>query len=82
MFPGQTGVLANGAPAMPQSTGGVSTVRRSVTSMVDTGGTTAAASPTPSSPSKPGTYLYESGTDPETQVRMGLFGALIVRPPR
>ena len=29
---------------------------------------------------KPGTYLYESGTDPETQVRMGLFGALIVRP--
>ena len=27
-----------------------------------------------------GTFLYESGTDPETQVRMGLFGALIVRP--
>jgi FtsP/CotA-like multicopper oxidase with cupredoxin domain len=27
-----------------------------------------------------GTYLYEAGTDPETQVRMGLFGALIVRP--
>ena len=29
---------------------------------------------------QPGTYLYESGTDPETQVRMGLFGALIIRP--
>ncbi len=28
----------------------------------------------------PGTYLYESGTNPEKQVRMGLFGALIVRP--
>ena len=28
----------------------------------------------------PGTFLYESGTDPEKQVRMGLFGALIVRP--
>ncbi len=30
--------------------------------------------------SQPGTYLYESGTNPEKQVRMGLFGALIVRP--
>ena len=30
--------------------------------------------------SEPGTYLYESGTNPEKQVRMGLFGALIVRP--
>ena len=28
----------------------------------------------------PGTFLYESGTDPDVQVRMGLFGALIVRP--
>ena len=28
----------------------------------------------------PGTFLYESGTNPEKQVRMGLFGALIVRP--
>ncbi len=30
--------------------------------------------------SDPGTFLYESGTNPEKQVRMGLFGALIVRP--
>jgi len=29
---------------------------------------------------KPGTFIYESGTDPKTQVTMGLFGALIVRP--
>jgi Multicopper oxidase len=28
----------------------------------------------------PGTYLYESGTNPELQTRMGLVGALIVRP--
>jgi hypothetical protein len=27
-----------------------------------------------------GTYLYESGTDPEVQVQMGMVGALIVRP--
>lgn len=29
---------------------------------------------------KPGTYLYESGTRPDLQVEMGLFGVLIVRP--
>jgi FtsP/CotA-like multicopper oxidase with cupredoxin domain len=28
----------------------------------------------------PGTYLYESGTNPEVQARMGLVGALVVRP--
>jgi FtsP/CotA-like multicopper oxidase with cupredoxin domain len=28
----------------------------------------------------PGTYLYESGTEPHLQVHMGLYGALIVRP--
>jgi FtsP/CotA-like multicopper oxidase with cupredoxin domain len=30
--------------------------------------------------SQPGTYLYESGSDPAKQVEMGLYGALIVRP--
>jgi hypothetical protein len=30
--------------------------------------------------SQPGTYLYESGTDPAKQVEMGLNGALVVRP--
>jgi hypothetical protein len=30
--------------------------------------------------SEPGTYLYESGSDPAKQVEMGLYGALIVRP--
>ena len=29
---------------------------------------------------KPGTYLYESGSDPAKQIEMGLYGALIVRP--
>lgn len=28
----------------------------------------------------PGTYLYESGTDPHKQVPMGLYGAMVVRP--
>ncbi|MFQ5351629.1 MAG: multicopper oxidase domain-containing protein [Candidatus Binatia bacterium] len=30
--------------------------------------------------SHPGTYMYHSGTRPELEVEMGLFGALIVRP--
>jgi FtsP/CotA-like multicopper oxidase with cupredoxin domain len=29
---------------------------------------------------RPGTYLYESGIEPEKQVQMGLYGALIVHP--
>lgn len=29
---------------------------------------------------RPGTYIYHSGTDPDLQVEMGLFGAIIVRP--
>lgn len=30
--------------------------------------------------SEPGTYLYHSGTRPDLQIEMGLYGALIVRP--
>lgn len=29
---------------------------------------------------RPGVHLYESGTNPENQVQMGLYGVLIVRP--
>jgi hypothetical protein len=29
---------------------------------------------------QPGTYLYESGTDPSKQIEMGLYGALVIRP--
>jgi len=75
VFPGQEDVLANGAPAQPQFTpAGV------LTSL------TQAASPSGGSvsysfvASRPGTFLYESGTNPAKQVRMGLFGALVVRP--
>jgi FtsP/CotA-like multicopper oxidase with cupredoxin domain len=31
-------------------------------------------------PTRPGTFLYSSGSQPELQVEMGLVGALIVRP--
>jgi hypothetical protein len=30
--------------------------------------------------SRPGTYIYESGTNPSKQVEMGLYSALVVRP--
>jgi FtsP/CotA-like multicopper oxidase with cupredoxin domain len=75
VFPGQENVLANGDPAQPQFNGS-----GALTSLTDVaaanGGSVTYSFPATS----PGTYLYESGTDPEIQVRMGLFGALIVRP--
>jgi FtsP/CotA-like multicopper oxidase with cupredoxin domain len=76
VFPGQRGVLADGLPAEPQVSG------TTVTSLT---GTAPASTGTVSYSfvaSDPGTFLYESGTSPEKQVRMGLFGALVVRPTR
>ncbi len=75
MFPGQENVLANGVPAAPE----LSTLPGATASL-----TTSAATGQTVTYSfvadHAGTFLYESGTDPQTQVRMGLFGALIVRP--
>lgn len=31
-------------------------------------------------PNRPGIFLYESGTSPETQIQMGLYGIMVVRP--
>lgn len=74
LFPGQEQVLADGAPAQPQFVGGNLT---SLTNVAPANG----GSITYSFKAKhPGTFIYESGTNPAKQVRMGLFGALIVRP--
>lgn len=75
VFPGQANVLANGIPAQPQlaGTGAIT----SLTNTAAAGGGTVSYSFVATNP---GTFLYESGTNPEKQVRMGLFGALIVRP--
>ena len=82
-FPGMTGVLANGAPSQPQPGSG---------SLATPAGADAGSTPNSSDPSKetkvtysftadhPGTFLYESGTDPQMQVQMGLAGAIVVRP--
>jgi FtsP/CotA-like multicopper oxidase with cupredoxin domain len=75
VFPGQESVLANGVPAQPQFDGGG--VLTSLTNVATANGGSMTYSFVAS---QPGTYLYESGTNPEKQVRMGLFGALIVRP--
>jgi len=75
MFPGHENVLANGASAQPQFDGGGLLTSLTNVAAANGGSVTynfvAAA---------PGTYLYESGTNPRKQVGMGLFGALIVRP--
>ena len=75
VFPGQENVLANGDPAQPQFNG--SGALTSLTDVAAAGGGSVTYSFTAANP---GTYLYESGTEPEIQVRMGLFGAMIVRP--
>ena len=74
-FPGQHDVMADGEPVAPQVDG-----QGRLRSMVQTapaGGGTVTYSFVAD---HPGTFLYESGTDQEKQVRMGLFGALVVRP--
>ena len=80
VFPGQTGVTADGKPAQPQLDG-----TGSLTSMVqsadppDSGGDPGSVTYEFTAGS-PGTYLYESGTDADKQDQMGLYGALVVRP--
>lgn len=76
VFPGQENVLADGLPADPEFSGATMT---SLTKTAAAGGGTVTYTFTAGSP---GTYLYESGTNAEKQVRMGLFGTLIVRPTR
>lgn len=72
VFPGQKDVQANGQTAQPQfdSNG-------NLTSLTDAASDGNSVSYTFTAGS-PGTYLYESGTDPQKQVQMGLHGALIV----
>lgn len=76
VFPGQEDVLANGAPSQPQ---------------MDTNGNLVSMAPVAAAnggsmtyrfvANRAGTFVYQSGTNPAVQVRMGLFGAIIVRPP-
>ena len=87
IFPGQENVLADGALSQPVFDGGGALT--SLAKPAQPGGGTVTYSFVAS---QPGTFLYESGggqktsgapslySSPQVQVRMGLFGALIVRP--
>ena len=77
-FPGQEGVAVLNAagewePARPQYAGGklISLTPAALPGQAITYRFVAA---------RPGTYLYESGTNPPRQVAMGLYGAIVVRP--
>ncbi len=74
LFPGQTGVKADGNPAQPQYDG---TALTSLVQPADPNGGSVTYTFTAGSP---GTYLYSSGTDVTKQRQMGLYGALVVRP--
>jgi FtsP/CotA-like multicopper oxidase with cupredoxin domain len=74
-FPGQEGVLADGIAAQPEVNGS-----GAVTSLTDTAAANNGTITYSFTADDPGTYIYESGTNPDKQVRMGLFGALVVRP--
>lgn len=75
MFPGQEEVMVNGTLAQPEFNGPGGTLSSLTNSAVPNGTVTYSFVA-----SRPGTFIYESGTDTKMQVTMGLFGALIVRP--
>ncbi|NLF15599.1 MAG: multicopper oxidase domain-containing protein [Anaerolineaceae bacterium] len=75
IFPGQENVLADGLPSQPVFDGGGNLISLAPVAEASGGSVTYQFVAT-----RPGTYLYESGTESAVQVNMGLFGALIVRP--
>ncbi|HEV7206371.1 MAG TPA: multicopper oxidase domain-containing protein [Jatrophihabitans sp.] len=82
-FPGMTGVQANGRDSQPDgATDSLATPAAadagSAPNRIDTGGITKVTYTFVAD--HPGTFLYESGTDPQLQVQMGLAGAIVVRP--
>ncbi len=75
VFPGQQNVLANGISSQPQfDLGG------DLTSLAPVAAANGGSATYSFVASEPGTYLYQSGTNPGIQVQMGLYGALVVRP--
>jgi FtsP/CotA-like multicopper oxidase with cupredoxin domain len=74
VFPGQGDVLANGAPNQPQFDGAT------LTSLANVAPANGGSVTYQFTATKPGTFLYQSGTNPGIQVQMGLYGAIVVRP--
>ncbi len=73
-FPGQAEVTVNGSPVEPQYVNG--RLLSFVNYATPNGGTVSYTF----TASYPGTYIYESGTNPHKQVAMGLYGGLVIRP--
>jgi FtsP/CotA-like multicopper oxidase with cupredoxin domain len=74
VFPGQTGVTVTGGKS------GLLTNEAATADDPATPAVNEAAVTYTFIASKPGTFMYHSGTRPDLQVEMGLVGALIVRP--
>jgi FtsP/CotA-like multicopper oxidase with cupredoxin domain len=75
IFPGQENVMANGFISQPVFNANGELVSLAPVASANGGNITYSFVA-----NRPGTFLYESGTEPAKQVNMGLFGALIVRP--
>jgi hypothetical protein len=75
VFPGQENVLADGQPDGPVFSGGGDLLSLAKTASASGGSVTYSFVA-----SRPGTFLYHSGTETDIQVPMGLFGAIVVRP--
>ncbi len=75
VFPGQANVQANGVPMEPQFNGAGELVSMTNVAVANGGSMTYEFVA-----EEPGTYLYQSGTNPGVQTQMGLFGGLVVRP--
>lgn len=75
IFPGQADVMANGQISQPQFA--VTGEMLSLAPVATAGGGTMTYSFVAT---RPGTYMYKSGTEPAKQIDMGLYGALVVRP--
>jgi FtsP/CotA-like multicopper oxidase with cupredoxin domain len=75
VFPAQVDVLADGAPAMSVHDG-----LGNLTSLVKPAAANGGSVTYSFVAAEPGTYLYESGTNPALQIQMGLAGVLVVRP--
>jgi FtsP/CotA-like multicopper oxidase with cupredoxin domain len=75
IFPGQENVMANGSPSQP-----VFNIDGDLVSLAPTAAANGGSVTYSFTANKPGTFLYESGTEPAIQVNMGLFGGLVVRP--
>jgi len=75
IFPGQEDVLANGLPSQP-----VFNVAGELVSLAPVAPANGGSVTYSFVARNPGTFIFESGTEPAKQINMGLYGALVVRP--